>query len=576
MSYCKVTILALLINLFLHSCNNKEVDPFIDPDPLPEADMVLNDLLDKEVYGEGMKVDCRYFAGKETSRILVNETEYDAPQIIDFNGAGYYRVEIYTKSSKGIKKDVIRMVILDPERGQTEWGLPPWTPKGVDTEAIGTQEIQTVYPRNIPAGYSFPLVVVVDGQLTRSTDNLKGMVGVNSFLIKRGVGSIWVPSGNQVPDQLIIDHRSFPIPTGELAGPPLNLSGMIPMNMDIPSGSHVNITGDLSIPSGASLTIDEDCFISISPAVNIYNEGSILIKGSEAFPVTLTCADPEAYWGGVIGTGSGNLVVASHTIFSRSGFHSGGAYDWGHAHRQALFYCENGSLSLDHCYMIDHVGQVTYTESASVVMASCLVQRAKTGGQLNNSEVSISQSVFTDFPDDSRNYRDSDNDALYLIGCFAEINSSVFMYAKDDGLDSGGGASDGVVRVRNSRFEAIFHEGAALSGGSSAGKKQYFTSCIFSDCGQGLELGFSSSAHHVYVDSCSFLRNGVGIRYGDCYEYPNNGYVSVSNSESIENSYADVWNMDREDWVADTFHMEFQNVWVSRGNPMYPQLKILE
>ena len=78
------------------------------------------------------------------------------------------------------------------------------------------------------------------------------------------------------------------------------------------------------------------------------------------------------------------------------------------------------------------------------------------------------------------------------------------------------------------------------------------------------------------MDSCSFLRNGVGIRYGDCYAYGVSGYLSVSNSESLENSYADVWNMNREYWEADSLHMEFDNVWVSSANPMYPQLKVLE
>ena len=566
----------LFLSLSLLACNNKEPEPYIDPNPLPESDIVLDDLVDMEVYAEGMKVDCRYFAGKFTSWIQVNQTVYNSPEMINIDGAGYYRIEIFTKNSSADVPDVIRMVILDPERGEPEWGLPPWTPEEVETEVIGVQEIEMIYPRNIPEGYSFPLVLIADGPLTHSTVNLEGSVGSSSFLIKRGVGSIWIPAGNQAADQLVIDHRTFPIQTGTLEGPPMDLSGVLPSDMYIPPGSYVNISGDLTIPQGTNLTIDEGSFISIDPAVNIYNEGTLMFKGSEDSPLTVSCSNPEAYWGGVIGTGAGNSVEATHTIFGKSGYHSGADYNWGHAHRQALFYSENGLISLDHCYMIDHIGQINYSLFATVKMEFCLVQRAKTGGQLNDSEVSISHSVFTDFPDDSRNYQDKDNDALYLIACIADISSSVFMYAKDDGLDSGGGGTDGLVRVSNTRFEAIFHEGAALSGGSSAGKNQFFTSCIFLNCGQGLELGFSSSTHHVYVDSCSFLRNGVGIRYGDCYAYGVSGYLSVSNSESLENSYADVWNMDRYNWIADTMNMEFDNVWVSKENPMYPQLKVLE
>jgi hypothetical protein len=34
--------------------------------------------------------------------------------------------------------------------------------------------------------------------------------------------------------------------------------------------------------------------------------------------------------------------------------------------------------------------------------------------------------------------------------------------------------------------------------------------------------------------------------------------------------------MDREDWAADTLHMVFSNVWVTKANPMYPELKMLD
>jgi hypothetical protein len=150
------------------------------------------------------------------------------------------------------------------------------------------------------------------------------------------------------------------------------------------------------------------------------------------------------------------------------------------------------------------------------------------------------------------------------------------MYAKDDGLDSGGGSLDGDVTVRNCRFESVFHEGAALSGGSTGGKTQRFYNCVFMDCGQGLELGFSSNMHRVIADSCSFVRNGIGIRYGDNYTYPHRGTMSVSNSFSINNEVRDVWNMNREEWEADTLLLELNNVWVSRYDPLYPHLKVLE
>lgn len=568
----KTSILLLLLGLFIGACDNKTVDP----DPDPDADISLDELIDCQEYAEGMIVDSRYIDSLEVSKIVVNNKEHKSPRIIDLTLAGYYHLEIFTKMSVSTPYDVVRVVVLDPERGQAEWGLPPWTPEGVEIQTIGSQEIKTIYPQKIPGKIHFPLVVVIDGQLTRSIDNLKADVGEGSFLIKRGVGSTWLASDDPSNSQVVIDHRTFPIQTSTMEASPLSLSGELEADLDIAPDSYIHIAEDLTIPSGISLTIGEGVFITIDQGVNIYNEGSLLIEGTELSPVTLTCSDNETYWGGVIGKAEGNRVVASHTLFCRSGYNTGPGYYWGHAGRQGLFYSENGEVRLDHCYMIDHIGQVCYSESASIKMDYCLVQRAKTGGQLNASQVSIDHSVFTDFPDDSFTYRDADNDALYLIECVAGISNSVFMYAKDDGLDSGGGSYEGEVTVSNTRFESIFHEGAALSGGNSLGKHQYFYNCIFLDCGQGLELGFSSPEHRVVVDSCSFYRNGIGIRYGDCYDFGNRGFLSVSNSESLENRTYDVWNMDRKDWEADTSHMEFNNVWVSSENPMYPQLKIRE
>ena len=107
-------------------------------------------------------------------------------------------------------------------------------------------------------------------------------------------------------------------------------------------------------------------------------------------------------------------------------------------------------------------------------------------------------------------------------------------------------------------------------------KYHVFTHCVFTNCGQGLELGYSSPNHRVTVDSCLFYGNGIGIRYGDNYVYEHQGTLSVSNSESIYNADRDVWNMLRESWSADTSKMQFRNVWVSVEIPMYPELKVRE
>jgi len=535
-----------------------------------ELELTLDELSDKENYTGILLIDCSSYLGHRVDRLLVNGSEDGERGILELRRPGYYRIEIYLKGSEPEHPELIRMVLLDPERGETEWGLPPWTPAEPEQGELGDQTVKLIYPPSAPEGISIPLIVVLGEELTLSELYLNAEIGSAAFKIKRGVGSVSVP-GNQREQALGIDNRSFPLNIQSLDATPLSLSGVLTANRHYAAGSYIHIPADLTIPEGITLTIGNGSFISIAPEVNIQNNGLLYFSGSSGNPVTVTCSEEKKYWGGFIGNSSGNRVEASYTIFSRSGFFSDGAYSYGHAGRQALFYSENGELALDHCYIIDHIGQVFYPLACDVELSDCLIQRVKTGGQMNESELVMDRCVFSDFPDDSYEYRDEDNDGLYLNRTNAVINNSMFMYAKDDGLDSGA-RGGGEVIITNSRFEANFHEGAALSSGSTSAKLHRISNSTFINCGQGLELGYSSQNHHVEVDSCRFIRNGIGIRYGDCYEMPHHGTMHVANSMSLENSVYDVWNMNREHWAADTCQLSFFHVTVSKANPMYPEL----
>ena len=556
----RLNVLALFV--FLFSC---ETGPL---------GLSLDDLSDKKDYTSGMLVNCLSYKGKKVDRLVVNGSEVHNLNLLELKTAGYYHLEIYLKRSGQNTPEVIRLVILDPERGNTEWGLPPWTPLEPVAGEIGDQTVKLIYTAAAPQGVAVPLIVLLGEELTHSDSNLDAEFGSLKFRIKRGVGSLQIPGSNS-ETALIIDHRNFFVNISPIETPPLLLSGELEGDTYIPPGSYIHVPSQLSIPEGITLSIGSGSFITIDPEVNIINNGLLILDGSADAPLTVTCSDEENYWGGFIGSSAGNRVEASYTIFSRSGYHSGDGYNYGHAGRQALFYSENGELALDHCYINDHIGQVFYPVSCTLELSDCLVQRAKTGGQMNQSELVMNRCVFTDFPDDSYDYRDEDNDGLYLDECNATISNSVFMYAKDDGLDSGA-SGGGEVLINNCRFEANFHEGAALSSGHFVVKLHQISNSLFTNNGQGLELGYSSPNHQVEVESCRFIGNGIGIRYGDCYDFPHHGFIHVANSESLDNHVYDVWNMNREHWNADILQMSFDNVRVSIPNPLYPELLIYE
>lgn len=540
-----------------------------------DADLSLDDLEDKQEITGTLFVDVSHFKGSKVERLQINGYGRTTREALSLNHPGFYRLEIFTEGADGPAPDVIRIVLLDKERGEPEWGLNKWTPVPPLIAQIDERNVSLIYPARAPAGISIPLIVKLEGDPANYPQAYVAKSGSGEFYIKRGIGSAMISPEKTGEGMLSIDHRSFPVQVHGFNAAPLLLQGQLASDLYIEAGSYVKIEEDLIIPPGVTLTIEEGVFLSISPEVNLYNEGILRISGSEEMPVTFTCSEAESHWGGIISTGAGNQIEATFAIFALSGFHTEGIYRYGHAGRQALIYSEDALLDFDHCYMIDHAGQVFYPLRSTLNISHTLVQRAMTGGQVNDSELILQNSIFTDFPDDSQNYQDQDNDALYLMGSNAVITKTYFMYAKDDGLDSGG-SSGGRIEVINSHFEAIFHEGAALSSGGSATKHHYFSGCTFSNCGQGLELGYSSPNHLVEVDSCFFGYNGIGIRYGDNYTSPHRGRMLISNSQSLFNADYDVWNMLRENWSADTFKMEFNHVMVSMETPMYPDLVLYE
>jgi hypothetical protein len=551
----------LLLTLILSSCGKNSVY------------LCLDDLGDREEYNSEIIIDCFDYKGQTVESIVLNGTELAMEKEIVLKNAGFYLLELHYKVNGVSLIDTSRFVILDPERGEAEWGLAKWIPKKVNSDEEFSN-MTFIHPKIIPAG-TIPLIAIAGDSILESKLYLEATIDLNPFAIKHGIGSFLLRNVTKQEIAGKVNEVPFTIQVDKFTASPYELSGELAGNVEIEENTIVSITGELMIPEGARLRILAGAYISISEKVNIVNNGTIEILGTQDNPVTFACASPEGYWGGIISKTAGNRLEATNSIFCQSGFHQGGEYDYGHAHRQALFYIENGSLFLDKCYMIDHAGQVVYPVNSLVSIRNCLFQRAITGGQINESQLEIQNTVFTDFPNDKEEYQDQDNDCLYISGSDADIDNCVFMYSKDDGLDSGGSAG-GEITIKNSFFGSVFHEGAALSSGGNVVKNHTFINCTFQNCGQGIELGYSSPNHRVFVDSCRFIENGIGIRYGDNYTSPHNGSMSVKNSISINNYSEDIWNMLRENWSPDPEKITVENVRVSKKNPLYPELELYE
>jgi hypothetical protein len=138
-------------------------------------------------------------------------------------------------------------------------------------------------------------------------------------------------------------------------------------------------------------------------------------------------------------------------------------------------------------------------------------------------------------------------------------------------LDDGG-----TVNIDHSRFESNFHEGIALSSKNPAVRTHNITNCVVTNCGQGIELGFSSPYHMVNIDNCLVYKNGIGIRYGDNYDWSVvDGTMNIKNTRSLDNLNKDVWNMVHQLWSPKLNQMLFTDTYISKPAEQYPGLPLL-
>jgi len=494
-------------------------------------------------------------------------------EYLEFIENGFYElILIYNSAQQG--SDTILFTTTTEEREFSEWGIKAWIPAPYKTVMLGSEEVEIYYPHRYTDLIKVPFIFYI-----RESGRVKGVfcqgkctTSGDVFNIKQGVGSVSISSSAiSGKADFLAGGKKISVSLMKISNTDMELSGTISSAIEIQANSLVRITGNLNIASGGSLTVQEGAVILIDEAVDINVSGPVIFSGTEANPVFITCSRSEKYWGGFITRESGGTIEAQYTLFCQSGYHDSEDYAWGHAGRQALFYTENSTLELDHCFITDNIGQIFYPKNAVLSLDNILVQRAKTGGQVNNSELTLVNSIFTDFPDDSNVFIDGDNDALYLNASDAIITNTEFMFAKDDGLDSGADGG-GTVTVTDCRFEACFHEGAALSSVTPAVKNHFFNRCVFTNCGQGLELGYSSTNHLVTADNCTFTYNGTGIRFGDNYDWSEvDGKMLIRNSSSL-NNYKDIWNMVRMIWSPKLENLSFENTVVSRFCPQYPGL----
>jgi hypothetical protein len=536
---------------------------------------IINGVANKTNYTHALNIDIANFNSSIEYTTLLNNKIIDISDGYAITEPNFYTLKIISKLGESQRTDSVIFVILNPDFNETEWGLRTWIPSAYTLSNFTTEAFESIYPTNFITGVNFPIIIkTTNGENIQPLYlSIQNSFNNETFNLKRGIGSQEIKFTSAVSSvSLNYGAGSLSIPINFETPVWTNLSDTIHSYYS-GKNARIRIQDNVILPTNDTLYIDEGSIILIDEAININNYGFIKITGTDQNPVVITCANPSAFWGGFLSKGIGNKMEITGAIICQSGYHTSSEYNWGHAQRQALFYMNGTTFTITNSYILDHIGQIFYSlNSANITISNSLIQRAKTGGQVNASQIHVENSIFTDFPNDSYIFQDNDNDAFYISGCNATINNSTFMFAKDDGIDSGGD-DGGIVNITNCWFEAMFHEGIAMSSKNPSVKEHNISNSTFTNCGQGIELGFSSPNHTVNVENCMIYKNGIGLRYGDNYDWSIvAGWVNVSNTYSINNIDYDIWNMVRQYWAPKLNHMSFTNTHLSMFSEQYPGL----
>ncbi len=556
---------------------------------LTAADIDVDGVYETGVYTDFAEFTVNTEAGYTYDVVTLNDDPIAVDTLIVLDYAEYFLLYVHRINDTTLAEDslTIQFIIRDSERLFSEVGLPAFTPyppiDSAAAEYIGAT-LNIVTPANYPMGLEIPVAARVNDPNEMRVGVIGNVTaaGFEGYPLKllRGVGHVFLPAetvSGTVNYNATIHSLSTPKTINiEASTTWQTKSGTINSNTDWGTNARIHIDGQLTVEVGSRLTIGEGSVIKVDPDLEIRVDGSIVVNGTNANPVTFTTDDRNVPWGGFLfpsddpaflyeGEFNGTIMTASGAdpSWDEPDSQSVGR----HKKQQPLIYLYGGAnVKLTDCYLIDHHGTAGASKNSTLTMTRCLVQQFVTVGQYNNGSVNFNDCALIEFPAWDAPFVDLDNDGLYMTGGDHYFTNTIIGWALDDGLDAGTGIG-GSVTVSGCWFESSYHEAMAWSTNNPPTRVIGVTDTVTMNCGQGIEAGFGEPI--VTAVHCFSTGNAVGVRFGDNYGWDYNGFLNVSESLLLYN-LRDVWGFDRKYWDIATDKMSILNNYLSIPNSNFP------
>ncbi len=548
----------------------------------PGAGIQVDGLVNQGVYADQITFRIPSQTGYETSASLDSIT-VPVDAWLGVTDANYHELRVRRSalaSSQTVETN-LAFIVYASDRGNTEWGLPRFTPPPPINSSAGETaglRLVMVAPAAFPTGQRLPVVL----RLERPDGypawlNGRGVLTGTSATIqlRRGFGSGRLPAVSVQSTQTLtaaVHSLSAQRSITFQASPPWTAwSGKVSETKSWPSRSFLHLTNEVEIAAGAALEIGAGSIVLLDAGVNLVVQGRFSARGTLDEPVVFMPWDEARPWGGFIAQTNTASIELTGAILTGGGgdplyFQNHFAYT--HRLEQAVLLLHHGAhAALTNTFLIFNSGQAGNGWDSFLTLDQCVIQHCLTGGEFEGGSVEIIRSGLIEFPAETDQFADADEDGLYLGGGPHTIRDSLIGWTRDDGIDAGAGAA-GLVTISNCWFEACYHEALAWSGPYRLAQMDQ---TVIVNCGQGIEAGYGMSPDSPIIHAQRILATGcaVGLRFGDNYNWGYPGFLQVTNSLILYNQ-RDVWGMTWQDWTWRTNQMDIRGNFLSAPNLMHP------
>jgi len=481
---------------------------------------------------------------------------------VSVEAAGFYQLVVSETPEAGGKttQQTFLFNIREPGRGNTETGLPAFNAVPLVNDApsaINTGRLVTVTPAAFPDDLPIPVITL----LQKVTDKplwLNSRVNIanqpdSTVQMRRGFGYTFLPAGT---DSVVASTASLrtsnPISIEDNSTLYTPISGSIESSVDFGDNARLEITDDVTVESGVTVTIGAGGIVRLAPGADIHVDGSFTVNATPANPTSFVPTTPGSPWGGFFLQEDTSKVEITGAILHGNGaeqnwFNANPGFP-SHRKEQAMFLVDpaGAKLYLTDSFLIESAGQFLHNRAGGdIIISRCLLQGATTCGELNSGSLTIESSALLLFPDENPSFADGDNDAIYLNSGQHHIFDTVIGYTQDDGIDTGGSP---VGYSTNSTAESCWFESILHEAMSNSGQKNCFAAdSVFFNCGQAIECGYGGP--RTLMHGCLAVANVIGARFGDNYnwEYAGN-HLTVLENILIGNQFHDIWGYDWASW----------------------------